>query len=227
MTAPAPSAHSLAARLTARAFALAVDPDRSAEVAVTGLIGLAQGSTTAREAALRRSRRRQFERATERPSADGAPATGSARGPRHRQRRLPRPTSGALGGPAVSPLGAVGAQAGLERKPASWHPARHGAPCLDLSDYTPPSSAPAPEGGEPGPGIAGGGGDSGPSRDPDQSTPNERRTRARSGLSVMGLSVMGVERLMPGAPITNTGTENGMGLGAVGLGRMTRIAGAA
>ncbi len=62
MTGAVPSAHSPAARLVARAFALALDPELSAEAAVTRLLDVARGSAPALEAALRRSRWRQLER---------------------------------------------------------------------------------------------------------------------------------------------------------------------
>ena len=62
MSAATPRAPSLAAWLTTRAFAQAVAPDLSAEVAVTRLSGLAQGGTTALEATPRQSRWRQLER---------------------------------------------------------------------------------------------------------------------------------------------------------------------
>jgi hypothetical protein len=58
----APSQRSLGARLAASALALAVEPDLSIDVAVTGLIVLSQGSTTALEGALRRIRWRQLVR---------------------------------------------------------------------------------------------------------------------------------------------------------------------
>jgi len=53
MNAPTPRAHPLPKRLAARAFALAIDPDRSPEVAANELIRLARGHSAALDAAAR------------------------------------------------------------------------------------------------------------------------------------------------------------------------------
>ena len=62
MNAPTPRAHPLPKRLAARAFALAIDPDRSPEVAASGLIRLARGRSAALDAAARHICRDHLER---------------------------------------------------------------------------------------------------------------------------------------------------------------------